>query len=218
MRKIIFALNSKDFDLSSLTEGTNWEKYEIDELSGIDYNLIKSNKAILLVGCSQKQTVLDLFASFELSSCNLPTVFLMSQEDQELVQLCYQNDFTHLFMSTKRQLLLKAHINYAFENYELSVRNNGQKWLRHIDPNSFTKKEFQIIEFIAQAPLTELSREELQSFIWGKAKNTTNKLDVHICNLRKKLNDQHVVIQTNERGKVSLGFSEESDLHKKVGV
>lgn len=218
MKNIIFALNASGTELSSLLHGEDWLYYEIDDLSSIDTNLIKNNKSILLVCCANSQRVRDLFSSFELRSSNLPTVFMMEEEYEDLVRLCYQNDFSHIFMKTDKHLLLKSHLAYTFANYELSVRNNGQKWLKHIDPNNFTKKEFQIIEFIAQAPMTELSREELQGFIWGNSKNTTNKLDVHICNLRKKLNDQSVVIQTNERGKVSLGFARESHFDKKIRI
>lgn len=220
MRKIIFALNSEKTDLTSLMQGEEWERRDITELGSIDYDLIKENKVILLVCCADKRKIKDLFASFELRSSNLPTVFLMEEEEKDIVKLCYQNDFAQIFLKSRKQLLLKAHINYTFDNYELTIRNNGQRWLKHIDPKDFTKKEFQIIEYIAQAPLTELSREELQNFIWGRTENTTNKLDVHICNLRKKLNHQSVIIHTNERGKVSLGFAKSlpQDLAKKIAI
>lgn len=217
MKNIIFTLNSLGSDLSTLFAGESWEKRDIQDLSSIDYDLIRNNKGMLLVRCGDKERVKSLFANFELRSCNLPTAFLLDYEDQEIINLCYQNDFTHIFMRSDRHLVLKAHINYTFKNYELTVRNNGQKWLRHIDPKQFTKKEFQIIEFIAQAPMTELSREELQDCIWGNTRNTTNKLDVHICNLRKKLTRQDVVIQTNERGKVSLAFNGRLDFDEEVG-
>lgn len=218
MRKIIFVLNGGGSNLNSLFQGADWEKIEIENLSAVDYDLIKDNQCALLVYGKDHKRVKDLFASFELTSSNLPTAFLLEQEEKEIVDLCYCYDFTNIFISSEKHLLLKAFFNYTFKNYGLSVRSNCQKWLKHIDPNHFTKKEFQIIERIAQAPLTELSREELQNFIWGKGKKTTNKLDVHICNLRKKLLNQNVIIQTNERGKVSLGFANSLHFNKKIRV
>ncbi|MEX0798717.1 MAG: winged helix-turn-helix domain-containing protein, partial [Bacteriovoracaceae bacterium] len=211
MKQIIFVLNSSGPNLKSLFHNTDWEKIEIESISSIDYDLIKNNQCALLVCGKDQKRVKDLFAGFELTSSNLPTVFLLEKEEKEIIDLCYYYDFTNIFINTEKHLLIKAFLSYTFENYSLSIRSNCQKWLKHIDPNNFTKKEFQIIEYIAQAPLTELSREELQNFIWGKGKKTTNKLDVHICNLRKKLINQNVMIQTNERGKVSLGFA--SGLH-----
>lgn len=215
MKNILYALNSRGTNLEPLFVGEDWIKNEISDLNEIDYDLVKSNRAILLICCGDRNIVKDLFTTFELRSSNLPTAFMLDYEDPEIIDLCFRNDFTNVFVASERHRILKSHIEYVYNNYEMSVRSNGQKWLRHIDPNNFTKKEYQIIEYIAQAPMTELSREELQGFIWGNARNTTNKLDVHICNLRKKLNNQNVVIQTNERGKVSLGFSRRSNFEKK---
>lgn len=218
MKNLIFVLGSSGNELDVLVEQTTWEKQDVQDLSSIKYDVLRNNQCVLLVYGKDKDRVKDLFASYELRASNLPTVFLLAQEDAEIVDLCYRHDFSNIFMTSEKHVLLKAFLKYTFANYELTVRNNGQKWLKHIDPNHFTKKEFQIIEHIAQAPLTELSREELQGHIWGKGKKTTNKLDVHICNLRKKLVDQDVIIQTNERGKVSLGFSPSSHFNKKIGV
>lgn len=223
-KKIVFAVNARNMDLCALAEGEDWEARETDRPGAVETKEFKENMALLLVCCADKSKLAALFSTFELRMSNLPTVFVMNEEDPETVKLCYQNDFTHIFMATEKQSLLKAHINYTFNNYEIAVRNNGQKWLRHIDPSNFTKKEYQIIEFIAQAPMTELSREELQNHIWGKGKNTTNKLDVHICNLRKKLNHNKLTLRTNERGKVALAVASEaaggqtSHFDKKVRV
>lgn len=205
-------------NLDSLFSNQDWERVNIESLNQIDYKLLKEGNCVLLVCGNNKQKLKDMFSTFELTACNLPTAFLLEEEDQEIINLCYNFDFSHIFINTADHLLLKTHLVYTFANYEMVVRNNGQKWLKHIDPANFTKKEFQIIEYIAQAPLTELSREDLQSFIWGHGKKTTNKLDVHICNLRKKLVDQDVIIQTNERGKVSLGFSRHLYFNKKISV
>lgn len=215
--KIVYVLNSEDLDLSSLEVGTDWTAKKVSEPAEIDRASLRENQAIILVCCANKKKLLNLFSTFELRASNLPTMFLLSEEDPEVVKLCYQSDFIHLFMKTEKQLLLKAHIAYTFQNYELIVKNNSQKWLRHIDPGSFTKKEYQILEFIARAPMTELSREELQQLIWGQGKNTTNKLDVHICNLRKKLNNKKVLLQTYERGKVALAFAGQSHFYKEIG-
>ena len=218
MKRLIYTLNAGAFNLDPLFNGTDWERINIDTISQIDYQFTKENTCVLLVCGTDGQKLKEMFSTFELTTCNLPTAFLLGHENQEIINLCYNFDFSNIFINTVDHLLLKTHLKYTFSNYEMVVRNNGQKWLKHIDPNNFTKKEFQIIEYIAQAPLTELSREDLQSFIWGQGKKTTNKLDVHICNLRKKLTDQSVIIQTNERGKVSLGISRDSYLNKKVGA
>ncbi|MGZ3699092.1 MAG: GAF domain-containing protein, partial [Bdellovibrionota bacterium] len=53
--------------------------------------------------------------------------------------------------------------------------------------SSLTSKELQIVAMLHQAPDHRLSRGELVHGIWGKLKVSTNSLDVHLFNVRKKL-------------------------------
>lgn len=61
-----------------------------------------------------------------------------------------------------------------------------------------TKKEFEILKFLAQRPGHVISREELLNHIWGENIVVIDRtVDVHIRKIREKLGSQHAhLIQT----------------------
>ena len=57
---------------------------------------------------------------------------------------------------------------------------------------SLTFKEFELLEYLAQNEGVVKTREEIFSHLWSrKDDDASNVVDVHIKNLRKKLNDDH---------------------------
>lgn len=99
----------------------------------------------------------------------------------------------------------------------LSAIASTQPKLLSIDPISFTvakgsersaaltSREFQIILLMYNAPGHRISRSDLVNGIWGKLKVSTNSLDVHLFNLRKKLAPLALEITFSPPNLYSLG-------------
>lgn len=62
-----------------------------------------------------------------------------------------------------------------------TITHDGKK------TTSLTSKEFQIVTMIFQTPNHTQTREEILARIWGNVKVGSNTLDVHLFNLRRKL-------------------------------
>jgi two-component system alkaline phosphatase synthesis response regulator PhoP len=61
---------------------------------------------------------------------------------------------------------------------------------RHVD---FTKKEFEILSFLAKRPGRVVTRETLLNHVWGEDVIVIDRtIDVHIRKIREKLTDQHM--------------------------
>lgn len=64
-------------------------------------------------------------------------------------------------------------------------------------PVSLTLKEFMVLEYLMRHPNKVVTRDELYSHAWDFADSSfSNTVDVHIKNLRKKINDNAKIIQT----------------------
>ena len=58
-------------------------------------------------------------------------------------------------------------------------------------PMNLTAKEFDVLTYLAARPGTVVSREELHAAVWKAPAGTEGRtVDVHISNLRKKLNEK----------------------------
>ena len=64
-------------------------------------------------------------------------------------------------------------------------------------PLDLTLKEFMVLEYLMRHPNEVVTRDTLYSHAWDFADSSfSNTVDVHIKNLRKKLNDNGKIIQT----------------------
>ncbi len=62
---------------------------------------------------------------------------------------------------------------------------------------SLTLKEFMVLEYMMRNPNKVITRDELYSHAWDFADSSfSNTVDVHIKNLRRKINDNAKIIQT----------------------
>ncbi len=62
---------------------------------------------------------------------------------------------------------------------------------------SLTLKEFMVLEYLMRNPGKVITRDELYSHAWDFADSSfSNTVDVHIKNLRRKINDNAKIIQT----------------------
>jgi len=65
-------------------------------------------------------------------------------------------------------------------------------------PLKLTPREFAILEILMRHPGELLTRSELGEQIWGDLADISNLVDVHVCHLRKKIDQSplHSLIQT----------------------
>lgn len=71
------------------------------------------------------------------------------------------------------------------------------------EPVSLTPKEFSLLEFLLYNRNRAISRFNMAEHVWGDAFDPftmSNNIDVHIKNLRKKLDDQHGRLIVTVRG------------------
>lgn len=59
-----------------------------------------------------------------------------------------------------------------------------------------TRKEFKILQFLAQNKHQVVKREELMQFAWDRTNISERTLDTHLCNIRKKLDGFNYEINT----------------------
>lgn len=71
------------------------------------------------------------------------------------------------------------------------------------EPISFTPKEFSLLEFLLYNRNRAVSRFSMAEHVWGDAFDPftmSNNIDVHIKNIRKKINDQAGTVIVTVRG------------------
>jgi DNA-binding response OmpR family regulator len=72
----------------------------------------------------------------------------------------------------------------------LQIRKSTMEVVRSGSPLTLTRKEFQLLVFMAEHPNQVLSREQLQYRVWGMDSEITfNAVDATIKLLRKKVDD-----------------------------
>jgi len=78
--------------------------------------------------------------------------------------------------------------NISIGDVEIDTENfSGMKGSVEI---SFTKREIEVLSYLAQNPDRPVSREELLSKVWGYGRNLdieTRTVDIHIAKLRRKI-------------------------------
>lgn len=92
-------------------------------------------------------------------------------------------------------VLRRSHIGVEMENHirlgndvEVDVRNLSGA--RGEEPLSFTRREVEILQYLAANSERPVARDELLTKVWGYAKNLdieTRTVDIHIAKLRRKI-------------------------------
>ena len=89
-----------------------------------------------------------------------------------------------LMRRSRSSPLLKTRLSYA--DLELDMRS--WRATRGGEPISLTTREFRLLELFLRHPETVLTREEILAAVWGQEPAVeSNVVDVHVANLRQKL-------------------------------
>lgn len=141
---------------------------------------------------------LSFFSSKESKEIlSIPCLVVSSVDDADVIRLCYdrgKSDYitkpfgkAELIVKIERMLAgkkpqrpsgdLDLDIDYA----SLTVVNEGLR------SESLTSKEFQIISALSESQNQSLVRTHLMTKVWGEISVQSKTLDVHLYNLRQKL-------------------------------
>ncbi|MDD5110894.1 MAG: response regulator transcription factor, partial [Patescibacteria group bacterium] len=74
---------------------------------------------------------------------------------------------------------------------DITLNPSSRKVIRGNNEIKLTLKEFSLLEYLMRHPNQVMNREQIISSLWDFAFDSfSNVVDVHVTNLRKKLNDR----------------------------
>lgn len=149
----------------------------------------------------------------------IPFLVISSLDDTEALRRCFAKGALDYITKPfgKGELLVKTECILARSPATPASPYATPQGLR-IDPSTMrvhhgdttssllTAKEFQILSLLQQAPKHTVSRSEIVQKVWGNVKVGSKTLDVHIFNLRRKLNPIQVEISFGPPNQYRLSF------------
>lgn len=206
MKNLLYKLNCQNSIENNGSTFNNWNTQIISCLTDIQlsktFNI--DEKKILLISLETEEELHSLFQTNILETINLPTVFLLKEAKENIITELMSRHFTHLFLKDQSELLVLNQINYMFEHYEYFITHKSSTLLKTFKSDNLTRKESQILKLIAESPRKQLHRDDIYLNIWGSKDTHTNTLDVHLCNLRRKLKEEKFQISTLTDGKIAI--------------
>jgi len=174
-----------------------------DEIEISKLNFLKS-KIILCININNSAHLDQVIEQSFIENLNVPTIFILSEQNEQMIKKLYSKHQINICFRSQPEILLREQIQYMFNNYSFFTGLKSKTILNQINTSFFTKKEVEIIRLLAESPLKELNRSELFTRVWGKDSMNTNTLDVHLCNIRKKLKTSAINISSIQEGRVAL--------------
>jgi DNA-binding response OmpR family regulator len=151
----------------------------------------------------------------------VPFIVVSSLDDTEALRKCFAKGALDYITKPfgKGELLVKTECILARPSQSAAgpYATGAAQGLR-IDPSTMrvhhgestssllTAKEFQILSLLQQAPQHTVSRNEIVQKVWGNVKVGSKTLDVHIFNLRRKLNPIQVEISFGPPNQYRLSY------------
>ncbi len=205
MEKILFKIhenNTSQFDQE--THGyTTIPLRSLNEIFSTNY-FNTTTKSVILYVIDSREELEKALLNPSLKKISIPIVFKLKSPSERCIKNLLHVDYTHFFTADQPQFLLENYINYIFDNYTLFKVQKSNTILNGLDQKILTKKEMEIIRTLAESPIQELHRDQIYLNIWGSNELNTNTLDVHLCNLRRKLKTTQIRLQNTENGKVKI--------------
>jgi DNA-binding response OmpR family regulator len=149
----------------------------------------------------------------------IPFLVVSSLDDSDALRKCFAKGAIDYITKPfgKGELLVKTECILNRPTPQASSPYGKPQGLR-IDPSTMrvhygdsssallTAKEFQILSLLQQAPQHVVSRNEIVQRVWGNVKVGSKTLDVHIFNLRRKLNPIQVEISFGPPNQYKLAY------------
>ena len=148
---------------------------------------------------------------------NIPIIFLTAKDDEidEIIGLeIGADDYIHKPISIRK---LKTRIKVVLKRYEMGDNKYSNKFICNnliIDYKKYrvfldnivlplTKNETEILFLLSKSPNHFFTREQILNTLWSDVIVSDRTVDTHIVNLRAKLKDYSILVET-KRG---IGYS-----------
>jgi DNA-binding response OmpR family regulator len=150
----------------------------------------------------------------------IPFLVISSLDDTEALRKCFAKGALDYITKPfgKGELLVKTEFILNRSNASSGPYSSPAPGGLRIDPSTMrahygdstsallTAKEFQILSLLQQAPQNMVTRNDIVKKVWGNVKVGSKTLDVHIFNLRRKLNPIRVEISFGPPNQYKLTY------------
>ena len=135
------------------------------------------------------------------SVADMPVLVLTAREDESTILAAFSGGAEHYVVKPVTGPQLSARISALLRRTPvdddvlqigaLEIRTGPREATIDGRPMTLTPKEFDVLAYLAGRPGTVVSKEELHAAVWrAPAGSEGRTVDVHISNLRKKLNEK----------------------------
>ena len=136
------------------------------------------------------------------SVADMPVLVLTAREDESTILAAFSGGADDYVVKPVSGPQLSARISALLRRTSgddddvlrvgtLEIRIGPREATVDGQPMNLTAKEFDVLTYLAARPGTVVSREELHAAVWKAPAGTEGRpVDVHISNLRKKLNEK----------------------------
>ncbi len=150
----------------------------------------------------------------------IPFIVVSSLDDTDALRKCFAKGALDYITKPfgKGELLVKTEFILNRPGSQANSSPYSRPRGLRIDPSTMrvhhgeatsallTAKEFQILSLLQEAPQHAVSRNEIVQKVWGNVKVGSKTLDVHIFNLRRKLNPIQVEISFGPPNQYKLAY------------
>ena len=168
-----------------------YNQYILNEFSGSDLEV--------RLGLVKVESLSDIDNFLKVNKNGVPAMAFLTYDCSTLTLKCLKDLFVDVLFVKTPQILQAKILHYLQNVHDFKKK----KILSNLNEGELTRKELKIIETIIETPNMVIQRDELQKIIWGRF-ISANTLDVHLCNLRKKLKDSRYQINSLDSGKLVL--------------
>lgn len=193
-------LEAEGFAVDWLTDGQEGQLRL--ELSHDDYDLV------LLDLMLPKRDGLSVCKNVREQGIHIPILMLTAKDSQEDIVAGLNlgaddylpKPFAFSVLLARIRAILRrptASLPVELKAADIRLDTGSKKVFRNGQEIKLTLKELSLLEYLLRHPNQVLSREQILSNVWDFAFDSfSNVVDVHITNLRKKINDHGHLIET----------------------
>ncbi len=136
-----------------------------------------------------------------------PIMYVSSVDDYEALKLCFEmgaKDFLakpinkNVFLVKIESYFKNSFNQTIFDLEHRSVQVDGQ------NVENLTGKQIQLLSLFVKSPSRSVTRDQIMNRVWGKTVVHPKTIDVHLYNLRRKLQTYGLIIKSDGSGRWSL--------------
>lgn len=209
-----------DFSLQNSYQEYFSEPYKIKMIGSLQElkNLIDVNYGIkpsllILNYFFHDQNVVEWLRQTGVSdSFDFPFIIVSNKDELNMFRSAFEQGALDYILKPVRKNELVARVERALtsaQNHAISAREvvlDGSK------VSNLTSKQSQMLSLFMKSPTRSISREDILDKVWGSTTVHPKTVDVHLYNLRRKLNQHGFIIRSEGGGSWTL-LSERINSH-----